>query len=321
VKHGNSILSILVKYGSTGNPRYTPTHLRYLPAPDPSRKGILHKNIIKAFINGFFVKYRVCFVNCTGGLKLQKTLKDLKTNLMSPIPLVGWIIATLICVAIGPFGTYQGDTLGFRFLFWGGIIFSGIVYALLCLHAAHNIWPKRSFLQVAPISGTFSTITISISLKILVLKIYTDPQPSLLMITLIVGSIIVAVTILMHLLGPAQIEQAKTLNLAGQSDNPFLSRISTDMGTKLIRLTMRDHYVEVHTCQGMQLIHERFSNAVAALSEFNGYQVHRSHWVNLDEVCGVIKSGGKLAFKMTDGFNVPISRGKIAELKQLGLLG
>ncbi len=265
-------------------------------------------------------------MNCTGWLKLQKTLKDLKTNLMSPIPLIGWVVATLICAAIGPFGTYQTDTLGFRLLFWGGTILSGILYALFCLHAAHNIWPKRSFLQIAWVSGVFFTITFSIPIKMLILQLYTEPQPSLLMIILIVGSVIVAITILMHLLAPAQPEpskpeQAKTLNLAGQSDNPFLSRINTDMGTKLIRLTMRDHYVEVHTCQGMHLIHERFSDAVAALSEFNGTQVHRSHWVNLDEVCDVVKTTGKTAFKMSDGAIIPISRGKLAGLKQRGLLG
>lgn len=92
------------------------------------------------------------------------------------------------------------------------------------------------------------------------------------------------------------------------------------MGTKLIRLTMRDHYVETYTCRGMQLIHMRFSDAVAALSEFNGFQIHRSHWVNLDEVTGTSRKDNKRFFIMSDGFEAPISRGKINQLKDLGLL-
>jgi len=264
-------------------------------------------------------------VNCIGWRVLQKTFKDLKNNLKSPAPLLGWVIATFVCAAVGPFGTYQSDTLSFRILFWGGIILIAIIYALFCLHAAHNIWPKRSFLKIAPISSIFFTITFSIPVKLLTLKIYTDPQPSLLLIILIVGSITTTIAIFMHIMAPPETETLTSQpilksTLKNHKDNPFLSRINSDIETKLIRMTMRDHYVEVHTNQGKQLIYERFSDAVAALSEFNGHQIHRSHWVNFEEINNTVKKDNTFSFEMSDGFGVPIARSKVKELKAMGVL-
>ncbi len=105
-----------------------------------------------------------------------------------------------------------------------------------------------------------------------------------------------------------------------ERDNILLSKFDTDTEVHLIRLTMRDHYVEIFSNQGSQLIHMRFSEAIDTLSDFNGMQIHRSHWVNFDEVIDIIKSKGKILFKMSDGAQVPISRLKQKELKEIGML-
>ena len=63
----------------------------------------------------------------------------------------------------------------------------------------------------------------------------------------------------------------------------------------------------------------RFSDAVKALIDFNGMQVHRSHWVNFDEATDIFRKDGKARIVMSDGIEVPISRGKYDDLKRLGV--
>jgi LytTr DNA-binding domain-containing protein len=264
---------------------------------------------------------------------MQKTFNDLIADLKGPIPLLSWILGTFICTVTGPFGTYEISTLGFRFLFWGGILLIALVFSLLCVHATHNLRPLWGHRKISAVAGTIFTITYSTFIILLIQQIYPPEKlPSPLMIVVIVAGVTFSIQILIHLTGgrkdtwgtttaPLSKQTPKPeLKLGNRTNNPFLSRIDANMGTKLVRLTMRDHYVETYTCRGMQLIHMRFSDAVNALSHFNGLQPHRSHWINLDEMCELIKKDGKFFFRMSDGFEVPIARGKLKQVKQLGLL-
>ena len=100
----------------------------------------------------------------------------------------------------------------------------------------------------------------------------------------------------------------------------FLKRLGPDAGSRLIRLTMSDHYIEAHTDKGMHMLYMRFADAIDALSTANRTQAHRSHWVNLDEVKTTEKDGSKLFFILSDGSKVPISRSRKKELQTLGLI-
>ena len=112
----------------------------------------------------------------------------------------------------------------------------------------------------------------------------------------------------------------KSFSIDKNAHNPFLSLIKKDFAGSLIRLTMRDHYIETYTDNGMQLIHMRFSDAITALHDFNGYQVHRSHWVNLDEVRDVKKSNRKHYLIMSDSAEIPVAQSRVKELKKMGIL-
>ncbi len=241
---------------------------------------------------------------------MKNILLDIRQILRSPVPLTSWIVASLICTLTGPIGTYPADPYSFRLIFWTGILFVATMYALICFYTAFNIWPEWSFLKAGFFGGVFFTITYSYFGIIIINQTYGDlHKPSNELIFAIVSSSTAAIVILVHwvdvrprLIAEAALEAQKieyetaiteittgpigTINplLPPRSDNPFLSRLNADIGARLIRLQMRDHYVETYTSKGMQLIHMRFSDAISSLSDFNGYQVHRSHWVNLDEI-------------------------------------
>lgn len=100
----------------------------------------------------------------------------------------------------------------------------------------------------------------------------------------------------------------------------LLRRAGPDTGQKLVRLQSADHYVEVHTEKGVQLLLMRISDAIEMLAGAQGGQVHRSHWVNYDEIAGVIKKDRKIWLRMSDGAEVPVARSYRDPLRTAGIL-
>ena len=72
----------------------------------------------------------------------------------------------------------------------------------------------------------------------------------------------------------------------------LLARLSARSRAKLLHLHMQDHYVEVNTAAGSELLLLRFRDALREVEDVNGLQVHRSHWVARDAIAGVERRGG-----------------------------
>ena len=119
------------------------------------------------------------------------------------------------------------------------------------------------------------------------------------------GSDIVREQIVSHTTSPARL---------------FLRKLGPDAGQKLVRMQSADHYVEVHTEKGPKLLLMRLSDATQMLDTFEGGQVHRSHWVNFNEIAGVIKRNRKIWLRMSDGAEVPVSRSYRPELRAAGMI-
>ncbi|MEQ1405212.1 LytTR family DNA-binding domain-containing protein [Neorhizobium sp. Rsf11] len=92
------------------------------------------------------------------------------------------------------------------------------------------------------------------------------------------------------------------------ADPEILSRLKPQNRGPLVRLSVEDHYTEVVTTRGRELILLRFADALRELGTTPGLQVHRSHWVADQHVEKLRRDGGKLFVVMKDGVEVPISR-------------
>lgn len=100
----------------------------------------------------------------------------------------------------------------------------------------------------------------------------------------------------------------------------LLRKAGAEAGQKLIRLQSADHYIEVHTERGPRLVLMRLGDAVELLQGAPGGQVHRSHWVNFDEIEGVVRRNRKIWLRMSDGSEVPVSRSYRPALRAAGIL-
>lgn len=98
----------------------------------------------------------------------------------------------------------------------------------------------------------------------------------------------------------------------------FFKRLKPELGQGLIRLSMQDHYLEVVTTKGHELILMRFADALEELEHYDGIQVHRSHWVARAGVSGARRDGAKLFLKTADGAEVPVSRSMKKAVSEAG---
>jgi hypothetical protein len=108
---------------------------------------------------------------------------------------------------------------------------------------------------------------------------------------------------------------------AGQAPPPrprLLDRLPTEKRGRIVRLSMQDHYVEVHTDRGSALILMRMSDAIAEIEGVDGLRIHRSHWVARDAVEAVERREGRLVLRLRGGVELPVSRSYVEAVRSAG---
>ncbi|WP_299690881.1 LytTR family DNA-binding domain-containing protein [uncultured Tateyamaria sp.] len=100
----------------------------------------------------------------------------------------------------------------------------------------------------------------------------------------------------------------------------LLSRLPVAKRGPLLSLSAVDHYVEVTTTKGTELVLIRLADAIAETQPTIGLRIHRSHWIARDHVASVARGSGKATVRLSDGRTLPVSRSNLPRLKEHGLL-
>lgn len=211
-----------------------------------------------------------------------------------------------ILIVTGPFETYAMP-LGLRTVYWAASIGVGWVVITAFIFAARRVtfaagWPAFSRVLTAmcmavPIIAVTSywidfalrPNRMGVSVWIFLLNVAV--------LSALIGGIALA-RIRPRLISPAALP----------ARNAFLDRLPPKLGTALISLTSQDHYVEVTTAKGHDLIHMRLSDAIDALGAYPGQQIHRSHWISAHAFTGTTRDGDRLMAHLVDGRALPVSR-------------
>lgn len=248
------------------------------------------------------------------------------------------LAAALVLAAIGPFGTWAAS-IGRRLVAWsifalgGYACFRPVILAGDAL-AAQSALPRWLAIAVACVlaampttlivAGTFSGYDWR--------GISAGDLASLYPQVLIVG---VTVTLIQLLVrprlqgdagGPPPEPVADTTDVpATTAEVPppkaaLLEQLPPHLGQEILCIENEDHYIRVHTTVGNALILMRLRDAVAQLSVIEGEQVHRSWWVARAAVGEVIRTERRIALRLIDGREVPVSRNAAALLRDRGWL-
>jgi hypothetical protein len=95
----------------------------------------------------------------------------------------------------------------------------------------------------------------------------------------------------------------------------FFLRLPAAIGRDLVRIDADLHYLQVRTALGRATVLGTLAEVEAALPDA-GLRVHRSHWVAFAHLRRVSKSAKGWACELRGGERVPISRRRIAEVRE-----
>lgn len=205
---------------------------------------------------------------------------------------------------------------GARALFWPFVIAVAILFCAGLRVVTQEYLGLTRYLTEAPMIAMLSTVMLTPPLGFLMRHLVrADAEaPSWLSMAAYVFVASMATSTLRHALKHASAQAAKPKpGAAPEITDPMpearlIARLAPALRGAVIRLQMRDHYVEVVTEAGSTTLLMRFADAMAELGTIDGLQVHRSHWVARDAITRISRRAGKITLQMRDGAVVPVSR-------------
>jgi len=219
--------------------------------------------------------------------------------------------------AFGPFGSYLNDAFPVRTAYWIVSLWTGWLTVgrgmLLLSRLARArslpvwLWTPPAVVILAFLPAAFS--------RLLALKLWPVVER--------VGWLEwYAQSLLISALAAA----AVVWRARGRDRKPNLTaadpreRLPPRLGRDVLCLKIEDHYVRVHTTKGSALILMTLSQAIEGLKDLEGAQIHRSWWVARSAITGVVEDGRNLRLRLSAGIEAPVSRARVASLRELGWL-
>ena len=239
--------------------------------------------------------------------------KEVGEHLIAPLTVFLWLATSLIMTIGGPFGTYVNQNYSYRGLFWLTLIGLSLILAISLRTGLRHFLSNLGALGQAIGMSILMPLTFTPALMLLI-TLAGAPPVNLLIRSAEYAGYVLIVTILVSV-------ARWVFGLQQRTPARLMGRLPEERRwDNVIRLSSRDHYVEVVTDKSSETLLMRFSDALDELEGIDGLRVHRSHWVALDAVDGLTREAGRLFLLMRDGSRVPVSRGYLGAVRESGLL-
>lgn len=239
--------------------------------------------------------------------------REMQRLLQHPRFWIGLGAAVMILTISGPFGTLEQMSFAERLVYWGltagltffcGLSFS-IFIGLSLYDFGMSAWPSR--IMGGFVAG-FPVAVIVWCINHFAFGLDMGGWEIFFRISLHCMIISVAVMLVYYLLNNRE--------EVSSASSPFLDRLPKHLGKNLLHLTAQDHYVKAVTDRGSELILMRFADALREVSEMEGIQIHRAHWVSHGAVKKPVKKDGKLFIETLEGEQFPVSRSHMKAVKE-----
>jgi DNA-binding LytR/AlgR family response regulator len=247
---------------------------------------------------------------------LQSTLRELQVFLRSTRFWATFAIVVLLFAVTGPYGTANSMPLATRLGYWLlvqavawsiAISFSVMAEILLRRQVGSMFWRMMigSLVAALPIAASLSVIGFALNSEVPTLVSWLQQ-------TVFTVPLCALFCLLTYMTMRSQITAtSEIINLAvdqTEAPVPILARLKPENRGPVLRLTVQDHYTEVVTNRGRELILLRFADAIRETGAIEGMQLHRSHWVASAHVERLKRDNGKLFVVTHDGTAIPVSR-------------
>lgn len=257
------------------------------------------------------------------GFGPPSAMRELRQHLGAPFVLAVQAGVALVLGLSGPFGTFESLGLGLRLPYWAGVVFGtyalGAAITLLMVDrldrdGAHVV------LRVLR-GGALVGLAVAGFLALWNLPYFGwRGLGAHVAGRSLVGAFVVSWVVLglrAMLFGPSgPLGPSPESNAAPT----ILQRLPLDKRGALIALSATDHYVEVVTDRGRELVLMRLADAINETAPVRGLQVHRSHWVARERVRSARRRGDGAVLDMGAGLEIPVSRRHMGAIRAAGLL-
>jgi len=233
-----------------------------------------------------------------------------------PTRLASFAGAAAILTLMGPFNTDEAMRLVPRLAYWVVIVTVcySIGYAanLLAEHWAKSKGVISRILIAAPLTS-IGVLAFIYLLNGLAIGFWPSGMA---LITLAVNVLVISsiITVVFYI---ANLDQ----EAASPPQPPaLLERLPFEKRAPLVALSVEDHYVRIRTTKGEEMVLMRLADAMREVGDTSGLQVHRSHWIALDQVTAATRKGDGALISLTSGEDIPVSRANVPAIKEAGLL-
>ena len=266
-------------------------------------------------------------------LTLHSAIREVLEGVRLGYQALGLAAAVAVLAWLGPFDTWGRLSLLDRVAFWTLATSVNWLFGLVLGSAAGLAFERRGVLAwaAAVVGGSAVAAVPGTAVVWLLVAAYMDHRVTGVAEIASLYSQVIAIHLVLNALvtwliygksrqAGAPGEAASPHPIAESPSAPFLERLPARLGRNLLHLHMQDHYVEVHTDEGSDLLLLRFRDALREVEELDGAQVHRSHWVARAAVAGVERRNGRIALRLVNGSRVPVSRSFAPALRDRGWL-
>lgn len=261
---------------------------------------------------------------------MLRNSKTVFAQLFSPIRLTIWVVGSALAAVAGPFGTYFIHGFTTRFLYWFLIISISTILAGLC-----SQWVNQLIGRNRPVLADLTKVAFMVVVFTPVLFVLTQLfrygnisfDSDFILYIQSVAVITAALCIARRVLpGFEEIPYHKArkpdpTQSESLSDEPRLTRrLPEDYEGPILRLSVRDHLVDVVTMKSTHTIRLRFSDAIDEMDDVQGYCTHRSHWVARCAIIQPERVSGRIFLRISNQDLVPVSRKYKPDLLAAGLV-
>jgi hypothetical protein len=233
---------------------------------------------------------------------------------LAQVPVLVALAAAAVVLGLsGPFGTYGAMAAPERFAYWAAVVAGTYVAGNLSSQIIRDRIGHLPLLPRVVLSAAGATIAVTAVLVLIAAVIGRAPHDPGAFLQNAAG--VLAICLCFEAVG-----EAMGRPIAAPAPPRLLSRLPFDRRGPVRALSAADHYVTVTTARGQSMLLMRLSDAIAETAPTPGLQVHRSHWVATAAIRAVRRQGDGAVITLSDGAEVPVSRGFLPAVQAAGLL-
>ena len=243
--------------------------------------------------------------------KLQNKFAETWRSVFSARVLVIVLCAMVFAVLAGPFGTLTHMTMSERILLWVPLIALSVVLGWISYLIAQVILEDRHAVLVEAVAVVLITAGLTPCVFISTTLINPDPLvaaggPLSVLVSVFTVAGVFAIVRYSVLAWRHETKDGRAL---AHADPRLLKRLPIAVRAPVLRISAKNHRIEVVTERATTDVRMRLGDAVVEMEPVEGFMTHRSHWVAKSAVASVLRENpGKVFLKLVNGDLVPVSR-------------